>query len=174
MNILKEIAEELYRKIENELKNADNIITSPSEKKISNNKLKIFLGGTIDSGKSEDWQKKICKKYANDKQIIVFNPRRPEWPSDSDHNEVIRQIKWEHKRMDESDYIVMNILPDSKSPISLMEIGMYCHSNKLLVFCTDKFYRYDNVKVVCEKYDIKLFNTNKIEDIINQIDILSK
>lgn len=174
MNILKDIAEELDKKVENELKNADNIITSPSEKKISNNKLKIFLGGTIDSGKSEDWQKKICKKYANDKQIIVFNPRRAEWPSDSDHNEVIRQIKWEHKRMDESDYIVMNILPDSKSPISLMEIGMYCHSNKLLVFCTDKFYRYDNVKVVCEKYKIKLFETNDNKEIIKQILNLKK
>ena len=34
MNILKDIAEELDRKVENELKNTDNIIMSPSEKKI--------------------------------------------------------------------------------------------------------------------------------------------
>lgn len=63
----------------------------------------------------------------------------------------------------------MNILPESKSPISLMEIGMYCQSNKLLVFCTDKFYRFENVKCVCEKYKIKLIETNKIEDIVEQI-----
>ena len=35
MNILKDIAEELDKKVENELKNADNIIMSPSEKKTS-------------------------------------------------------------------------------------------------------------------------------------------
>lgn len=155
--------------IKERISKSENIIVAPSDKKVNQNIIKIFLGGTIDSGKSEDWQKKICAKYYDDKRIIIFNPRRDEWPEEHS-DEVIRQIKWEHKRMDESDYIIMNILPDSKSPISLMEIGMYNESNKLLVFCTDNFYRYDNVKIVCEKYNIPLFNTNKIEDIEKEIE----
>lgn len=168
--VLKQVINEIN---EEKIKSADNIIIAPSDKKVKTNIIKIFLGGTIDSGKSEDWQKKICIKYYDDERIVIFNPRRDEWPKEHS-DEVIKQIKWEHKRMDESDYIIMNILPDSKSPISLMEIGMYNESNKLLVFCTEKFYRYDNVKIVCEKYNIPLFNTNNITDICKEIDKLIK
>lgn len=170
MNILENLIIEIEEK---ELSNSDNIIVAPSEEKVNNNKIKIFLGGTIDSGQSENWQKKICKDFINEKDFILFNPRRDNWPNEGS-SEVIKQIKWEHKRMDESDYIIINILPDSKSPISLMEIGMYNESGKLLVFCTDKFYRYDNVKVVCEKYKIKLFETNDNKEIIKQILNLKK
>lgn len=79
----------------------------------------------------------------------------------------MNQIKWEHKYLDMSDIIIMNILPNSKSPISLMEIGLYANSGKLLVFCRPEFYRYANVETVCKKYNIPLYNTNNIDDIIN-------
>ncbi len=166
MNILNNLLNEIEEK---ELKTADNIIVAPSNNKCKANTIKIFLAGTIDDGNSENWQKKICKEFINNEKFSILNPRRDKWDSDLGSSEVIRQIKWEHRRMDEADFIIMNILPESKSPISLMEIGMYCQSNKLLVFCTDKFYRFENVKCVCEKYKIKLIETNKIEDIVEQI-----
>ena len=165
MNILENIINEIEEK---ELKESNNIIIAPSEIKVNKYKTKVFLGGTIDSGNSEDWQKVICKEFINNNEYIILNPRRDNWPDDGSE-EVIRQIKWEHKRMDEADIIVMNLLPDSKSPISLMEIGMYNESGKLLVFCTDKFYRFDNVKIVCEKYKIELFETNDNKEIVEQI-----
>ena len=124
MNILENLINEIEEK---ELVETNNIIVAPSEEKVKSNAVKVFLGGTIDSGNSEDWQKEICKEFIDNKEYVIFNPRRDEWPNDGS-SEVIKQIKWEHKRMDESDIIVMNILPDSKSPISLMEIGMYNES----------------------------------------------
>lgn len=165
MNILENLINEIEEK---ELVESNNIIVAPSEEKTKSNTIKVFLGGTIDSGNSEDWQKEICKEFINNEDYVIFNPRRDEWPNEGS-SEVIRQIKWEHKRMDESDIIVINILPDSKSPISLMEIGMYNESGKLLVFCTDEFYRFDNVRIVCEKYNIKLFETNDNKEIVKQI-----
>ena len=57
----------------------------------------------------------------------------------------------------------------SKSPITLLEMGLYAKSKKLYVFCTDKFYRYDNVKLTCDKYNIPLINTTNIEKIAEYI-----
>ena len=66
------------------------------------------------------------------------------------------QIKWEQDHLDSADIIAMVLLDDSKSPISLLEMGLYAKSKKLIVFCTPKFYRFDNVRLTCEKYHIPL------------------
>ena len=60
----------------------------------------------------------------------------------------------------------MNICGDSKSPITLLELGIHSKENKLIVFCPDSFYRFDNVKVTCERYDVPLISTKKIEDFV--------
>lgn len=148
-------------------------IDAPSNKKPIDNSVKVFLAGTIDADTgSEDWQHKICKRIEdttnNKYNITIYNPRREEFP-DSGSSEVRRQIKWEHKHMDDADLIVMNILEDSKSPISLMEMGMYAESGKLVVFCKTGFYRYDNVQMVCKKYNVPLHNTNDIDEICKLI-----
>lgn len=59
------------------------------------------------------------------------------------------------------------ILPESKSPITLLELGLHARSGKLLVICPEKFYRYDNVRITCQKYNILMFNS--IEDAIEKI-----
>ena len=63
----------------------------------------------------------------------------------------------------------MVLLDNSKSPISLLEMGLYAKSKKMLVFCTDKFYRYDNVRLTCEKYKIPLVNSTDINTIAKNI-----
>ena len=148
-------------------------IDAPSNKKPIDNSVKVFLAGTIDADiGSEDWQHKICKKIEdttdNKYRITIYNPRREEFP-DSRSSEVRKQIKWEHNHMDDADLIIMNILEDSKSPISLMELGMYAESGKLVVFCKPGFYRYDNVQMVCKKYNVPLHNTNDINEICKLI-----
>ena len=128
-------------------------------------KPKVFLGGTIDNGNSEDWQKEVCDKL----NIIIFNPRRDPWPSNAGDDVIDEQIKWELERLKESDLVIINILPNSKSPISLMELGLYAQSYKLIVFCDEHFYRYNNVKNVCEMYNIHLFNDNSSDFIADKI-----
>ena len=67
-----------------------------------------------------------------------------------------KQIKWEQDHLDKADVIAMILLDDSKSPISLLELGLYANTKKLIVFCTPNFYRWDNVRLTCEKYNIEL------------------
>ena len=65
---------------------------------------------------------------------------------------------------------MMNILPTSKSPISLLELGLYARSShKLIVFCNPNFYRFNNVKQVCKMYNVPLYETNDILVIRNKI-----
>ena len=83
--------------------------------------------------------------------------------------EIDKQIEWELYHLEKADMIVMNILADSKSPISLMELGLFAKEGRLMVFCPKAFYRYDNIRVVCKRYDIPLFTTNNIPYIAEKV-----
>jgi nucleoside 2-deoxyribosyltransferase len=129
---------------------------------------KIFLAGTIDNGESINWQNEIAN-YCDSIGFTVFNPRRKDWNKTPSKNELDEQISWELKHMEMSDIILMNILGDSKSPISLLELGLYAREKKLIVFCPKSFYRYDNVEVTCKLYNVPLFSFENYEDNINAI-----
>lgn len=47
--------------------------------------------------------------------------------------------------------------PGSKSPITLLELGLFAKSGKLHVVCTEGFYRYDNVRITCAKYGVPVY-----------------
>lgn len=122
----------------------------------------IFLAGTIDNGNSENWQEQVIDMYKDD-EVTFYNPRRKNWQqmtSKELQNELIYQIQWEQEHLDKANLIIMCLLDDSKSPISLLELGLYAQSNKLIVFCNESFYRYQNVKLTCEKYNIPLIRYN--------------
>ena len=50
-----------------------------------------------------------------------------------------------------------------------MEIGLFAKEHKLIVFCNSNFYRYDNVRIVCERYKVPLYDTNDILVIKNKV-----
>lgn len=146
-----------------------NIIKPLKEASIFNSSLtSVFLGGTIDNGNSEDWQDKVCQKLI-DFDINIYNPRRNKWEGSWEQSieniDLKNQIMWELDALDKSDFIIMNLLGDSKSPISLLELGMYAKSGKLIISCPKEFYRYGNIQVVCQKYNIPLFDN--IDDSLN-------
>lgn len=134
----------------------------------------IFLAGTIDQGNSEDWQKKVQELLKEKDQIVFLNPRRDDWDNSWDtqieNSQFYQQVNWELNGLDRSDFIIMNLLPDSKSPISLLELGLYARSKKIIVICPDNFYRSGNVQIVCDRFNIPLVKT--VEDAVNLIDIL--
>jgi len=138
------------------------IIITPEEiKNKGANKIgakSVFLAGTIDNGNSLNWQDKTIIELINlgVKNLEVYNPRREHWNPNPTKEEMEKQIKWEQEHLDKADVIVMVLLDDSKSPISLLELGLYAKSNKLIVFCTPNFYRWDNVRLTCKKYHIEL------------------
>ena len=55
--------------------------------------------------------------------------------------------------------IIMYIIGSSKSPITLLEMGLHARSGKLIVACEPDFYRYDNVRITCAYYGIPLYSS---------------
>ena len=121
---------------------------------------KIFLAGTIDMGKSEDWQKNTCEWFRQKEsgKYMLFNPRRGKGLS-GEMSDFEHQVNWELEHLEKADLIIMNILGNSKSPISLLEMGLYMKSGKLHVICEPDYYRYDNVRITCERYGVPLYHS---------------
>ena len=151
------------------------IIITPEEtiSKLPNkpNSKSVFLAGTIDNGDSLNWQNKTIIELMNlgINDLEIYNPRREHWNPNPSKEEMECQIKWEQEYLDKADFIAMVLLDDSKSPISLLELGLYAKSNKLIVFCTPDFYRWDNVRLTCEKYNIQLVESTHPLVIANKI-----
>ena len=136
--------------------------------------ISIFLAGTIDNGNSKNWQTELIKdleKIDNklNYELTVYNPRRSNWDPNATKQLLEEQIRWEQDKLDIADLIVMNLADDSKSPISLLELGLYAKSEKIIVFCSKNFYRYDNVRLTCEKYNIPLFDNLTALELIKHI-----
>lgn len=178
LNNLEEIADYLNGKINEttnddmfEYKNILEIKPDSKEQNIPSNFYyvpKIFLAGTIDMGNSVDWQTYLCKVLDEyNKKCVIFNPRRNTWP-DNNSDEFSYQVNWELDHLEESDIIVMNILGTSKSPITLMELGLFARTKKLVVICEKDFYRYSNVEITCDRYAVPLYN-NLEEYLTNNI-----
>jgi hypothetical protein len=125
-------------------------------------KLSIFLAGSIEMGLAEDWQSKI-EKELDGLDVTIYNPRRDSWDSSwvqSIHNEQFReQVEWELDHLDKSDVIVMYFDENTKSPISLLELGLYASSGKMIVYCPEGFWRKGNVDIVAQRYDIRQVNS---------------
>ena len=132
------------------------IITAPEEIKTAFGVPVIFLAGTIEGGNSHDWQEELAKILAE--KYTVLNPRRKEW-IDLGEEEMKRQIHWERSGLHQANKILMYLDPMTKSPISLLEFGMFVKSGKLIVVCPEGFYRKQNVKITAELYGCPVFDT---------------
>ena len=129
---------------------------------------KVFLAGTIEMGNSEDWQSKVTGLLL-DRPYTILNPRRDEWDASWEQKienpQFYQQVNWELDALNKADIIILYLLPDSKSPISLLELGLYASSGKLLVCCPDGFWRKGNVEIVCERFNIPLYEN--IENLLH-------
>ena len=120
---------------------------------------KIFMAGTIDMGNSRDWQKELYEIFSSmDGRYILFNPRQEHWDA-TRSGEMDYQVRWELDHLEQADMIVMYILGTSKSPISLLEMGLHARGGKMHVICEKDFYRYDNVRITCDWYGVPMYET---------------
>lgn len=144
------------------------IIKPPS--KLPENGQYLFLAGSIEMGTAENWQKKVEEILKGTKWTIL-NPRRDNWDSSwvqSKDNPLFReQVEWELNALDRANKVIMYFDPNTKSPISLMELGLYANSGKLIVVCPAEFWRKGNVDIVCERYGITQADT--IEEALEKI-----
>jgi hypothetical protein len=127
--------------------------------------LSVFCAGSIEMGQCEDWQTKTQERF-EEFPITLLNPRRDDWDSswtqEQKNPQFNYQVNWEMDSLDKADIIFMYFSPETKSPISLLELGAYGSTGKMIVCCPDGFWRKGNVEIFCSRHDIQVYND--IED----------
>lgn len=128
----------------------------------ADDRLKVFLAGSIDMGGSADWQAQFARELA-DEGVVLLNPRRedwnPAWKPVAEEPEFRRQVEWELTALQRADVIAMYLAPGSQAPISLLELGLHAGSGKVLLACPDGFWRKGNVDIVAQRYGIPSYDT---------------
>src|SRR5882672_7521943 len=121
---------------------------------------RIFLAGSIEMGNAENWQERVASALSDVPNLMILNPRRDDWDNswvqsiaDARFRE---QVEWEIVAQEMADKILMYFAPDTKAPITLLELGLFARSGKLIVCCPDGFWRKGNVEVVCRHYGVQL------------------
>lgn len=135
---------------------------------------KLFLAGSIEMGKTRDWQsefiemvdkeirKGVKETRFSDRLFSIFNPRRKDWNSkweqEFTHPEFSQQVNWELENIEFADSILFYFDPKTKSPISLMELGSMKGTRKSVrVVCPEGYWRKGNVDIFCERERIRQF-----------------
>lgn len=146
------------------------VITAPEPLLFNRVHKSIFLAGSIEVGKAEDWQTRATQLLSVNDNVIL-NPRRRDWDlswkQEIGNAQFNQQVTWELDALDTADYILMYFQPGTQSPISLLELGLYADTGKLVVVCPEGFWRKGNVDIVCKRYNI--IQRDTIEDAIKHI-----
>lgn len=129
-------------------------------------KWNVFLAGSIEMGNAIQWQKHMYK-YLNHLPITLCNPRRGRWDpnvtgaaKDAAFN---HQVTWELNALTKSDVVCFFFDTTTKSPVTMLELGLWAHSGKVVVCCGDTFWKAGNIHIVCERYNIPF--VEKFEDL---------
>ncbi|WP_405205751.1 nucleoside 2-deoxyribosyltransferase domain-containing protein [Aquimarina sp. LLG6339-5] len=145
------------------------VITAPTKIELDKN-LSVFLAGSIEVGVAERWQDKVINELSEDK-VTLLNPRRASWDASwkqTIDNPVFKeQVNWELEALEKSDMILMYFDKNTKSPITLLELGLFARSGKLTVCCPEGFWRKGNVDIVCERYEVK--QVESLQELINEV-----
>jgi len=122
----------------------------------------IFLAGSIDNGAAVDWQRSVEDHFAELPDYLLLNPRRDDWDAtwkqEMADPQFAEQVNWELDGLDAADRIILYFAPGSRSPISLLELGLYAGTGKVLVCCPPGFWRRGNVEIVADRYRLPFFD----------------
>jgi nucleoside 2-deoxyribosyltransferase len=133
---------------------------------------KIFGAGSIEMGVAEKWQEKLAEAL-KDQKVILYNPRRDQWDETwvqdpTQGTKFHEQVSWELQHIGKSDLVVFYFAPETKSPITLLELGYVVGKNKrAIVCCPDGYFRKGNVVITCNLTQIPIVNT--LDELISEI-----
>jgi hypothetical protein len=127
----------------------------------------VFLAGTIEMGTGEDWQPRAIQALSG-KVGAIFNPRREDWDSSWKQSitdpQFAGQVNWELDHIARADLVYFYFDPASKSPITLLELGLVSGTGELIagmpnavVCCPGGFWRRGNIEIICARYKIPLY-----------------
>lgn len=131
----------------------------------------VFLAGSIEMGAAVNWQQRVVAAFPSPK-VLFLNPRReywdPSWDQSADNPQFREQVMWELDGNDGADISVFYFDPLTKSPITLLELGLHAADEKpIVVCCPQGFWRKGNVDIVCQRYGIRRVET--LPDMIEEL-----
>ncbi len=104
----------------------------------------LFLAGSIEMGRAEQWQETV-EHALEDLEVAVLNPRRDDWDSSwtqSIDDPMFRaQVEWELAGLEQATVIAFYFSPGTKSPITLLELGLHAQSTRTIVCCPEGYWR---------------------------------
>lgn len=135
------------------------VVKPPTPLHLAAGERSVFLAGSIEMGRAEDWQSAVTQALA-DLPVTVLNPRRDEWDASweqSIDNPAFRgQVEWELDAQERATVIAMYFAPATQAPVTLLELGLFARSGKAVVCCPPGYWRRGNVQVVCARYGVPL------------------
>lgn len=135
------------------------ILQPPAALDLRADDISVFLAGSIEMGLAEPWQDVFTAALA-DEDVTLLNPRRDDWDSSwtqsIDSAPFRLQVEWELEALERASHVVLYFAPATKSPISLLELGLFARSGKLTVCCPAGFWRRGNVEIVCARYGVPM------------------
>jgi hypothetical protein len=134
------------------------VVKPPSALHKAPGTIAVFLAGSIEMGAAGPWQAEIEAALA-ETAVTLWNPRRDDWDAtwrqSVDEPRFCEQVAWELEAQERADLIVMYFAPGTRSPITLLELGLFARSGKLVVCCPEGYWRRGNVQVVCQRYGVR-------------------
>jgi hypothetical protein len=124
----------------------------------------LFSAGSIEMGEAELWQDRLFKLLEDTPGTFV-NPRRDDWDStwanSPTQGPMAEQVRWELEAREAADIVVFYFDPNTKSPITLLELGLSAESGstleqRVVVCCPPDFWRYANVALTCDYYSLPM------------------
>lgn len=122
------------------------------------NKEYLFLAGSMDLERGSTWRSFLIMKLSDNENFHFLDPTNKNHDILTD-GEMEAHVGWELQAMKMSDRIVLNFLTDSLSPISLIELGMYVASNKMVVVCPLEFYKRKYIETLCNTYQTPIVSS---------------
>ncbi|USP79907.1 hypothetical protein yc1106_07181 [Curvularia clavata] len=120
-------------------------------------KFSVFTAGSIEMGNAVQWQKHMTALLSH-LPITVCNPRRGHWNPNvtplARDEDFRTQVEWELAALEQVDVICFFFDVMTKSPVSLLELGLWAGSGKVVVCCGDDYWKGGNVELTCRRYDI--------------------
>lgn len=117
----------------------------------------LFTAGSIEMGAAVQWQQRLVDHLC-DLPITITNPRRGHWDPNvnakREDPDFFSQVEWELDALTNADVICYFFDCATVSPVTLMELGLWAHSGKIIVCCDQRYWRQGNVDIVCERYGI--------------------
>lgn len=122
----------------------------------------LFTAGSIEMGKAEPWQDELAEALSG-VPVTILNPRRDNWGS-LEQDALHEQIEWELDGIERADTVAFYFDPETKSPITLLELGLVLASKagRAIVCCPPSYWRYDNVLITCQRYHVPVIRSKAV------------